>query len=87
LNEDKVIVYNSEDVSVPATPKTLSGLIVSVENLDRDHVRLLTDSDKHAVLNLDDVSSEPRYLPGGPPILSEFVDSTGDYIYITENVQ
>jgi hypothetical protein len=83
VNENRVTVYASDDVSIPGTLKELQSPITSVVNLDADNVQILTESGEHAVLNLNGSLSELRYMPGGTPLLSEWVDSSNYYFYLT----
>ena len=81
----QVTIYSSADTSATGTVKRLPSEITSVVNLDSDNVRLLTETGEHAVMNLKNSLSEPRYMPGGPPVLSEWVDSSNHYLYITKS--
>ena len=82
----QVTIYSSADTSATGTVKRLPSEITSVVvNLDSDNVRLLTETGEHVVMNLKNSLSEPRYMPGGPPVLSEWVDSSNHYLYITKS--
>ena len=80
----QLTVYSSADTRVPVSQKRLPGEIESVANLDNENVRLLTENGEHVVMNLKNTLAEPRYMPGGTPVLSEWVDSSNHYIYLTE---
>ena len=81
----ELTVYSSADTRVPVSQKRFPSQIKSVENLDNEKVRLLTENGEHVVMNLKNTLAEPRYMPGGTPILSEWVDSSNHYIYLTED--
>ena len=85
VDGSRLTVYSSEDSRLPLSQKRLPSTIKSVANLDDDNVRVLTENGEHVVINLVNSLAEPRYLPGGPPILSEWVSSSHHYIYLTEN--
>ena len=85
VDGSRLTVYSSEDTRLPLSQKRLPSTIKSVVNLDNDNVRVLTENGEHVVMNLVNSLAEPRYLPGGPPILSEWVSSSHHYIYLTEN--
>ena len=85
VNGAQVTVYSVADTHVPLSQKRLPSEIKSVANLDNENVRLLTENGEHVVINVKNSLAEPRYMPGAPPILSEWVDSSNHYIYLTEN--
>ena len=81
----ELTVYSSADTRVPVSHKRLPSEIESVANLGNENVRLLTENGEHVVMNLKNTLAEPRYMPGGTPTLSEWVDSSNHYIYFTED--
>ena len=85
VNGPLATIYPSTETGVPGKPARLPSEITSVVNLDSDNVRLLTETGEHVVMNLKNSLSEPRYMPGGPPVLSEWVDSSNHYLYITNS--
>ena len=85
VNGAQVTIYSIADTHVPLSQKRLPSEIKSVANLDNENVRLLTENREHVVMNIKNSLAEPRYMPGAPPILSEWVDSSNHYIYLTEN--
>ena len=81
----ELTVYSSANTRIPVSQKRFPSQIKSVANLDNENVRLLTENGEHVVMNLKDTLAEPRYMPGGTPTLSEWVDSSNHYIYFTED--
>ena len=76
-------IYHSEEMNSPGKALELHSRIITVDNLDSDNVRILTEENGHLVINLK--SGSLRVMPGGLPVLSEWVESSNHYIYLTED--
>ena len=76
-------IYSSEGNSHPGRPVVLDNQITAVENLDSDRVHVLTEEEQHVILNLK--SGSLTHMPGGFPVLSEWVESSNHYIYLTRD--
>ena len=76
-------VLTSQENGAPGKQVVLRSQITAVDNLDSDNVRVLTKEKRHIVINLERGSQ--RVMPGGHPVLSEWVGTSNDYIYLTED--
>ena len=84
VNEATMTIYPSTDSDVPGKSVRLSSKVTNVVNLNKENVRLLTESNReHIVMNV--TSTSVHFLPGGPPILSQWIESTDHYIYLTDS--
>ncbi|CAI8013715.1 hypothetical protein GBAR_LOCUS8659 [Geodia barretti] len=72
-------VLTSQENGAPGKQVVLRSQITAVDNLDSDNVRVLTKEKRHIVINLESCSQ--RVMPGGHPVLSEWVGTSNDYIY------
>ena len=80
---DKVTIYHSVENGASGKLKILSSEITTIDNLDSDNVRLLGKENGHFLMNL--ISGLQRSMPGGHPVLSEWVNPSNHYIYLTRN--
>ena len=84
VNEATMTIYPSTDSDVPGKSVRLSSKVTNMVNLNKENVRLLTENNReHIVMNVTSISV--HFLPGGPPLLSQWVESTNHYIYLTDS--
>ena len=84
VNEATITIYPSTDSDVPGKSVRLPSKVTNMVNLNKENIRLLTENNReHIVMNIPNKSV--RFLPGGPPLLSQWVESSNHYIYLTDS--
>ena len=85
VNGSRVTTYVTADSTIQGKPHQFTSEVSKLEFLDSQNVLILTRDSEHIILDINEASKSPRYLPGGVPVSWVWVSPSNHYAFVTQS--
>ena len=85
VNGSRVTTYVTADSTIQGKPHQFTSEVSKLEFLDSQNVLILTRDSEHILLDINNASKSPRYLPGGVPVSWVWVSPSNHYAFVTQS--